>query len=66
MIPSRSIQFKVNSHPPKPTSWMMQIEINTHTHMERKKTIFEYTNTLDRAKKKIKFLVIEYENYIRK
>ena len=34
--------------------------------MERKKTIFECTNTLDRAKKKIKFLVIECENYIRK
>ena len=34
--------------------------------MERKKTKFEYTNTLDRARIKIKFLVIERANYIRK
>ena len=39
---------------------------NKHTHTERKKTKFEYTNTLDRAKMKIKFLVIECANYIRK
>ena len=34
--------------------------------MERKKTKFEYTNTLDKARMKIKFLVIECANYIRK